>query len=462
MKKLGVLLVTSILCMSILSSCATQTDTPPTANTNNSADSGTKPTDEKPTEPASAEPVTIEFYSWEASLKDQNEAVVAAFEAANPDIKVNINYPVENDNVEYTKKVDLLLLANEQIDCMIESSVAKMTGKVTRDLYQPLDSFLDASGEKYEDIYSVSSNIDGAYYGLPIDVSPWFVIMNKSMLDEAGLEIPSADWTWDDYREYAEKLTHGEGLDKVYGSYFHNWNNYYQMGMYSTKMDNCLYNEDGSLAFEDPNFRDWLQFRFDMENEDKTSVPLIDIKTSKMAYRDQYYAEKIAMLPTGAWMIAEIKDTEKWPHDFQTVFVPLPKWGNGVEGRTFSDTKMLSIPVNAKYPEQAFEFIKFYTTEGAYIRAGGLTAEKNADVKATIDTIVGDNSANLYHMDSLYAIFNNPKLEYNAPLTSPVYDDEMATMFGEECDKYMVGGTTLDDCIKSLMERGQSIIDKAQ
>ena len=49
------------------------------------------------------------------------------------------------------------------------------------------------------------------------------VLINKDMLDAAGLDVPSLDWTWDDYREYAEKLTSGSGADTKYGSYFHSW-----------------------------------------------------------------------------------------------------------------------------------------------------------------------------------------------------------------------------------------------
>ena len=414
--------------------------------------------------PVSAqEPVTITFYSWEASLKDQNDAVVAAFEAKFPNIKVEVVYPVENDNTEYTKRIDMLLLAQEPIDCMIESSVAKMVGKVDRGLYQPLDSFLDAEGIVYDEVYSVDSSIGGNHYALPIDVTPWFVMINKDMLDAAGLPVPPLDWTWDDYREYARKMTQGEGMDKIYGSYFHTWNNYYQMAMYALKMDNCLYNEDGTLAFENPGFKDWLQFRYDMENVDESSVTLIDVKTAQLAYRNEYFGGKAAMLPTGAWMLAEIKDSANWPHDFQTVFAALPNWKDGgVAGRTFSDTKMLSIPVDAKHPQEAYEFIRFYTSEGAYIRAGGLVALKEADVEANIATIIGENPEAMYNLESLYAVFNNPAFTNNAPLTIPVYDAEITTMFMEECDTFMVGGTTVDECIANMMSRGADIIQRAQ
>ena len=140
--------------------------------------------------------------------------------------------------------------------------------------------------------------------------------------------------------------------------------------------------------------------------------------------------------------------------------MPLPTWEGGVAGRTFCDTKMLSIPVSAKYPEQAYEFIRFYSTEGAIIRAGGFTAIKGADTKTTINALVGDEPEALYNMESLYAVFSNPNMVYNAPIMAPEYNQEIQDMFIEESDKYMVGGQSLDECIAAIMERGKAIIEK--
>ena len=462
MKKKLSLLLALIACFTLLVSC---TETAPTPAQNNNVQQDPAPApavqNDAPEKNVPVEEKILQIYTWEASLKKQNDAVVAAFEAKNPGVKVQINYPVENDNTAYTQKMDLLLISDVVIDAMLESSVARCVDKVNRGLYLPLNEYLDAEGVKYDDIYSVDSSIDGKYYATPIDISPWFVMINKAMLDAAGLPIPPLNWTWDDYRDYAKKLTKGSGVDKVYGSYFHTWQNYDLMGVYSTKMDNAYYKADGSLNFDDPNLRDWLQYRYDIENVDQTSVTLMDIKTSKLAYRNEYYAQKVAMVPTGAWMLAEIKDLEKWPHDFQTVFAPLPKWKNGQEGRTFSDTKMFSITKSAKYPKEAYDFIRFYTTEGAYIRAGGLTAEKDMDVETVIKAIVGDNPDALYNMDSLYAVFKNPLMQYNAPMIAPPYNAEIDTMFVEECEKYLVGGGTLDQCIEALKTRGADIVRKS-
>lgn len=45
---------------------------------------------------------------------------------------------------------------------------------------------------------------------------------NMEMIENAGLEDPydlwkRGEWTWDVFLDYAQKLTTGEGTDKVYG-----------------------------------------------------------------------------------------------------------------------------------------------------------------------------------------------------------------------------------------------------
>ena len=40
---------------------------------------------------------------------------------------------------------------------------------------------------------------------------------NPRMFDEAGLDYPDPEWTWDDFLETAKALTSGEGGDKVFG-----------------------------------------------------------------------------------------------------------------------------------------------------------------------------------------------------------------------------------------------------
>lgn len=46
-----------------------------------------------------------------------------------------------------------------------------------------------------------------ALWGLPRDVSAFAIYYNKALFDEAGVDYPTADWTWDDFAEAAEAIS---------------------------------------------------------------------------------------------------------------------------------------------------------------------------------------------------------------------------------------------------------------
>lgn len=65
------------------------------------------------------------------------------------------------------------------------------------------------------------------------------VYYNKHMFDEAGLEYPQDGWTWDQFRETAEKLT----KDGVYGFCFPC--TYFQLTPWWSTNNAALVGEDG-------------------------------------------------------------------------------------------------------------------------------------------------------------------------------------------------------------------------
>ena len=62
-----------------------------------------------------------------------------------------------------------------------------------------------------EEFVKAFQNPDGDQIGIPKDRDTAAVWYNKDMFDEAGIPYPTADWTWDDFREDCKKLTKADG-----------------------------------------------------------------------------------------------------------------------------------------------------------------------------------------------------------------------------------------------------------
>ncbi|MGI5900358.1 MAG: ABC transporter substrate-binding protein [Christensenellales bacterium] len=406
----------------------------------------------------SQEAVTLRFVNWQSNFSEEYALLAQEYNKLNPNVTVVMEYVGDMNSTEYLKKVDLMLLGGENVDIVGASSATHHSPRALSGQYLPLDDFFAAEGVEAEDIYTAQTRVDGKTYAIFTDTKPRIVLINKDMLDEANLPVPPLDWTWDDYREYAQKLTKGEGADKVYGSYFHAWSASNQFALHTVKVGSQWFDEDGQL-FLAPAFKTWMQFRYDLENVDKTSMPLSDIKSLNLAYRDQFFGEKVAMLPMGSFMLPEI-GSELYPHDFITTFAPLPVAEGGTKGMTFTPAIGYSIAKNSKHPQEAYDFLRYMTTEGVNMLGIGFSAEEGADKKESIDRML-QGAEHLVDIEALERVMNNPDWQDNVDDIIPEYFSQIDTMILEETDMYLLDAQTIDDMMKNIEEKGQKIIDEA-
>ena len=80
-----------------------------------------------------------------------------------------------------------------------------------------------------------ASGSDGKIYGVPKDKDNILLVYNKEMFDQAGLEYPNDNWTWDDMESASQAIYDKTGK---YGYMAYNdeqlgyWNFVYQNGGY--------------------------------------------------------------------------------------------------------------------------------------------------------------------------------------------------------------------------------------
>lgn len=407
--------------------------------------------------PASNAPVTLRFVNWNSQLKDSNEALAKAYTEKHPNVTVKFDYIGDQNSTAYLQKVDLMVLGNEEMDIIMAPTAATMLSRAASGTYLPLDDLLSKEGVKADDVYTMIARQDGKVYAIPSDKSYSFVIINKDMLDKAGLPVPSLDWTWNDYREYAKKLTSGDGVTKVYGSHFHSWSSYNYLAMTSVKQDNALFKTPTETTFQDPNFAAFLQLRYDMENVDKSQTPIKDVKSLKMAYRDRFFNGLAAMFPTYSYMIPEVVKQDKFPHTFKTTFAPWPKFGNdGVARRSQSNASYYAISKTSKHPQEAYAFLRWYTTEGVAQAGQLLSAAKGIDMKAALTKIVGPNADKYVDMDALLKVMTS--MTDNPDTFAPTYQSAVDDLVGQESDKFLFGGQSIYATIKNLTDGGNKII----
>lgn len=406
----------------------------------------------------SEEPITIRMVSWQSHQAEANQKVADAYMKLHPNIKVQIDYVGDMNSQEYLTKSDIMLMGGEEMDILLAPGFADYTVRAASGSYLPLDEYFEAEGIEAEDAYNVISRVDGKTYGIPGEMKYNLVLINKDMLDEAGLPVPPLDWTWDDYHEYAKKLTKGSGVDTIYGSHFHTWGNVNLWGVTSAKKGNGFFNDDKTLTFDNPEFRDFIKLRYDMESVDKCSTSLADIKSLNISYRDKFFNGEIAMLPMGTFMLSDIGN-EAYSPKSTTTFARQPLWNKDDEHYNVADAITFSIAKTSTHPKEAFDFLRFWTTEGVTIKGMFISNEKGVDKMDSVNQIISGFTAKV-DVDALKPIMQDPKWVDSYPEYIPSYQSEIDSILTEETDKYLLGSQSLDDTIAKLMERGNEVIEE--
>jgi multiple sugar transport system substrate-binding protein len=458
MKHLTVVLLMLALLLAGCSSAAPSG----TGETDSAANQDSTPaesTDSADKEPAK-EPVTIKLHNWYVKKVDNWDQVIAEFEKKYPNIKVEFVSAEDNNSNEYLKKLDLAAASGEDLDVIMFNSMTYHVQRVELGMMEPLDSYLEKEGVVLTDEYTVDTRINGKTYGLPgKSVSP-FVMINESHMKDAGLAVPK-DWTWDEFMDFAKKLTKTENGKTRYGTYFHIWPQFQYLVQINQPSNPNLTTDDGKTAnVDNPFMRKSLEMRLTGDKEG-WATPYAEVISQKLNYRPQYFNQDTSMLFMYSYMIPEAGGSDAVPANFKTVFAPLPKVNSSdkIIGNIGSD--ILGIYSKSKHKEEAYTFIRWFTTEGIVLQGKAVPSWKKANMEQVLDKIIaGTKTPEMIDKESLLYVMENTIP--NSPAVAVPYHAELEKILGEEFDKMMLSGQDMETTIKTAQDKMQKVIDSKQ
>jgi multiple sugar transport system substrate-binding protein len=451
MNKTSRLLVALSLVLSLLAGCSSGNQSGQNAAVSNGKDAGTSS--------AKQEQVTLKLYTWLSEDTAHWSKILPEFTKEYPNIKVDVNVlAAHDDSHEAMKKLDLAAASGEEMDIVMINDSSGYAQRVNAGMLMPLDDYLKADGINYDDEYKASTQINGKYYALPGRFLTWFVMLNKQKLDEAGLPVPT-DWTWDDFITYAKKLTKGDGPSKQYGTYFHNWMQYITLALVNDPNNNSILTPDGKPNVDNDRVRKSLQIIQKIENEDKSAHSYADVISQKLAYRNEYFGGKAAMIPTGNWMITEAAGTDAVPATFTSVFAPYPKYSSGDKnGLTLATIDYVGVAANSKHKKEAYQFDRWFSTKGLLASGSMVSAWTKADLNQMIDGLL-KNGKNPEKVDkaSLLNVLNvSTAVKILAP---PTYQSEAEARYTSEVEKFLLNKQDLETTIKNAQKAVQDVIN---
>ena len=296
--------------------------------------------------------VTIEWWNIAGNEmpEDASRAIVEAFEAAHPNIKVNLTILPESG---FDERMTTTIGAGEGApDVALFWNANWWTQAL--DLTPYLEADPDLSADDYFENFWINwATWQDKVIGLPLGVGANFVMYNKDVFDDAGVDYPTADWTPDDYIEIASAITDPDqrrwGGDRPRGPYRAIWNN---MGAFpysddSTTLDGYLNSPESVAAYT------WL---WDLVASGATPTPA-DIEilgTEGTGPVDLFLAGRLGMATLNqAHMLVAVEEGANFG------IVPEPHIpGNERHVNAWSLTA--SVWAGTEHPDEAYEFLSFF------------------------------------------------------------------------------------------------------
>ena len=245
-----------------------------------------------------AEDVTITYTNFISNGGNEEHlaTIVDGFEAENEGITVEVTtLPYE----EYFTALQTDLAGGTASD-VFDIEYANYAGYQANGVLAPLEG---ADAGAYQPSLADAYATDGTQYALPSSFSNVVLFYNKDLFDAAGLEYPTADWTWADEQEAAEKLTDTEA--GVWGDY--QPVSYHEFYKAVAQAGGQVLADDGaSVAFNSPEgiaAAEWLTAK------SGTTMPTAEQGAGTPDFDTSLFSEgKLAMWHTGIWMFGALAE----------------------------------------------------------------------------------------------------------------------------------------------------------
>lgn len=245
MKKSRILALLLCLCMlvGVLAACSKTDTTTPDASGESAQSGDTAKT---------GDVVTIRMWGG-VPAESGPQAACDAFNEAYKDKGIQVEYERFVNDDTGNVKLETNLLGGNEIDVYMSYTMAQLSKRAEGNMALDLTELCERDGfdlTQYLGDLAKNYYVDGKPFCIPCKLDQYGMVVNKTMFDEAGIEVPT-EWTYDEFLDVCAKLTHGEGTDKVYGVF---WNSQQDMAQYAQFMiqqtlggDN-MYNADGTAT----------------------------------------------------------------------------------------------------------------------------------------------------------------------------------------------------------------------
>jgi multiple sugar transport system substrate-binding protein len=381
--------------------------------------------------------LTFSSYAWQPATVAANKTIVADWNASHPNIQVQY-ITVDADSV-HDKLVTQF--SSHTAPDIIHDEADDIAGFAQQGYLDKLEDLLPADLKSGipQGVWS-STTINGSIYGIPSLLQSYVVFANTTLLQQAGVTLPTTSnpWTWQQFEAAAKQTTKG-------GVYGVGWG---LKAPVSTVISMAL--NYGGQFFYTSGGKTTVQFNaaeqqvpetiHTMIYQDKSIAPST-VTESGSDVLPGFLGGKYAMIVGGNYLTQQILQDQ--PAGFKWTMLPLLK---GDTQDQMADPQTYSISRQSQHPQQAMQFLDYF------LSAEHLSQLAQGDWLAPSSTAAQQQLlADTKGQDGWDAVTDSVKSLVNSPTSQlsdyPQWKEQIAT---PALQAYLANSITLDQLAQKL------------
>lgn len=281
---------------------------------------------------------------------DRTLQVIELYEERNPHVKIVPEYSGLDG---YFEKLSTQFASGDAPD--IIQYGGNLNDYVSKGVVLPLDDYVgnEIDVSQHDQSMIEAATFDGKFYGVTLGTNAWGVLLNKTLFDRAGVDIPDDEWTWEDFKEIAVALS--DSLDGAYGTEYFDHNGF---GIFIDQKGKVLH-ENGEPGFEQEDVEDWFTLWEDFRNSGAVVPPDIQAASSTTPEQSMIVAGQVAMqlIPSNQYGAFTNASQDEF------VFHSHPYGDLGRSGVSIRPSQFLAGYSETKHPEEVAKFLDFMVND---------------------------------------------------------------------------------------------------
>jgi multiple sugar transport system substrate-binding protein len=405
--------------------------------------------------PASGETIPFRMAWWGSQNRhDRTIKVLDLFKKDNPNVNITYEFSAFDD---YWTKLTTQA-AGGNLPCLIQQDYQKIGEWVSRGLLMPLDEYTQNGTINVKNVdqkYLDGGKLDGKLYAISLGTNSQSLIYDPALFEKAGIQLPSNDWTWNDFEQVNTQLkdklgTYGMSISLDDWQVYKLWLKQHGTTLFTPAGDALGYTDDKLFV----DFASMIK-RF----MDKGIMPKIDVEVPlrKAPIEDNpIVKEQAAVAYMWSNQIVAVSSAAKRP--LKAGLFPKPEGANAQPGHYLKPSMFFSITAKCDHPEIAAKLIDFFTNSVPANEI--LLAERGVPISSVVRTAIeGKVEPAQKEAFALVSLVEKNPSPLDPP-DPPGLSEITSKAYMPLMDQVLYGQLSPEDAAKQFREQANAILAK--